>query len=110
MTNEIGIKIISAIINYVVPLALGYCISLIGSYRKIFKKIKKLEETQLMNMRNDLSNKFYVYDALNVVEDYLIMSFREKCEKYFEMGGDNWIHPMYDKSFKWKIKPTGYLK
>ena len=61
-------------------------------------------------MKHELSNKFFVYDALDVVEDYLVMSFREQCEQYFDLGGDSWIHPMYDQSFKWKIKQTKYLK
>lgn len=112
--------IISTVITFVVSGVLGYCVSVIKNYKnklnekkqkenQVLKEIKKLKETQLLDMRNDLSNKFYVYDALEAVEDYLVMSFREKCEAYFELGGNNWIHPMYDKSFKWNIKPTGYL-
>jgi len=112
---------INTTITFIVSGILGYCISVIKNYKKrleskkieekqILEEFQKLKETQLMDMRNDLSNKFFIYDALEIVEDYLVISFREKCEKYFEMGGNNWIHPMYDKSFKWKIKPTGYLK
>lgn len=112
---------INTAITIIVSGALGYCTSLVKNYKKklnekkeeekaILEEFKKLKETQLMDMRNDLSNKFFVYDAMEEVEDYLVMSFREKCEKYFEMKGNNWIHPMYDKSFQWKIKPTGYLK
>ena len=112
--------IISTVIKFVASGVLGYCVSVIKNYKnklnekkqkenQVLKEIKKIKETQLLDMRNDLSNKFYVYDALETVEDYLVMSFREKCEAYFELGGNNWIHPMYDKSFKWKIKPTGYL-
>ena len=113
--------IISTAITFIVSSILGYCVSVIKNYKekltekkekenKVLNEIKRLKETQLLDMRNDLSNKFYVYDALETVEDYLVMSFREKCEAYFELGGNNWIHPMYDKSFKWNIKPTGYLK
>ena len=117
MTNII----INTIVTFIISSILGYCVSVIKNYKtkleekkkeekQILEEFKKLKETQLMDMRNDLSNKFFVYDALEEVEDYLVISFREKCEKYFEMGGNNWIHPMYDKSFEWKIKPTGYLK
>lgn len=112
--------IINTAITFIISGILGYCVSIIKNYKtkiatkkqddkEILKEFEKLKETQLMDMRNDLSNKFFVYDALEEVEDYLVISFREKCEKYFEMGGNNWIHPVYDKSFKWKIKPTGYL-
>lgn len=107
-------------ITFVLSSVLGYCLNSMKNYKnklnekkqkenQVLKEIKRLKETQLLDMRNDLSNKFYVYDALETVEDYLVMSFREKCEAYFELGGDNWIHPMYEKSFKWNIKPTGYL-
>lgn len=111
-------QILAIVVNFVVTGGLGYCVSTIKNLKakkkekddKILSKIEALEENQLLEMRNDLSNKFYVYDAMQSVEDYLVMSFREKCERYFNMGGDSWIHPMYDKSFKWEIKPTGYLK
>ena len=106
--------LLKTIISFITTGTLGYCVSTIRNYKKgkekILEEFKKLKATQLMDMRSDLSNKFFVYDALEEVEDYLVISFREKCEKYFEMDGDNWIHPMYDKSFKWKIRQTGYLK
>lgn len=114
-------KVILTVVGFIVTGVMGYLVAKVKEYKikienkkqeekDILKEFEKLKETQLMDMRNDLSNKFFVYDTLENVEDYLVMSFREKCEKYFEMGGDSWIHPMYDKSFKWKIKSTGYLK
>lgn len=106
--------IFNSIISYVVPIILGFLIGIIKNAKNrektVINDLNMLKENQLLDMRSDLSNKFYVYDAMEEVEDYLIMSFQEKCERYFEMGGDNWIHPMYDKSKTWKIKPTGYLK
>lgn len=106
MTNEIISKVVLTVVGFVITGVLGYLSAKIKDYRK---KLKVLENTQLLDMKADLSNKFFIYDSLETVEDYLVMSFREKCEKYFELGGDSWIHPMYDKSFKWNIKPTGYL-
>lgn len=117
--------IIKTAITFIISGSLGYCVSAIKNYKKkleekkkeqeslinsFIEKLEKLETSQLVDMRNDLTNKFYVYDNLEKVEDFLVMAFREKCEDYFERGGDSWIHPMYDKSFKWKIKPTEYLK
>ena len=112
--------VIKTIISLVVSGLFGYLIGRIKDYKKklynkkesekqVINEIKTLKEDQLLEMRNDLSNKFFVYDAMTEVEDYLVMSFREKCERYFSYGGDSWIHPMYDKSFNWKIKPTAYL-
>lgn len=106
--------IINTATTFVVSGILGYCVSTIKNYKKnkdeILKEFEQLKESQIMDMRSDLSNKFFVYDAMDEVEDYLVMSFREKCERYFNMGANTWIHPMYEKSFKWKIKSTGYLK
>ena len=106
--------IINTTLTFLVSSILGYCVSVIKNYKKqkseIMEEFSQLKESQMMDMKNDLSNKFFVYDAMEEVEDYLIIAFREKCERYFTMGGNTWIHPMYDKSFKWKVKQTGYLK
>lgn len=105
--------IINAVIGFATTSVLGYCTSIIKRYKKekdnILEEFKELKESQMMDMKNDLSNKFFVYDAMEEVDDYLVMAFREKCERYFKMGGNTWIHPMYEKSFKWKIKRTGYI-
>lgn len=125
MTKDIIKQILTIIIQFSITGALGYCVSTIKNLKKkrqekedrILQEIENLKkqqqivlEDQLDEMRTDLSNKFYVYDAMEEVEDYLVTSFREKCEKYFDKGGDRWVHPMFDKSFKWKVKVTGYLK
>lgn len=106
--------IIKTIITALTSGILGYCISVIKNYKKskdeILEEFKQLKESQLMDMKSDLSGKFFVYDALEEVDDYLVMAFREKCERYFHLGGNTWIRPMYEKSFQWKIKSTGYLQ
>ena len=106
--------IINTVITFIVSSSLGYCVKAIKGYKKqkseILDEFKQIKESQVLDMRSDLSSKFFVYDSLDEVEDYLVMSFREKCKRYFDLGGNDWIHPMYEKSFKWKMKATGYLK
>lgn len=106
--------ILNTAITFVVSSILGYCVSVIRNYKKnkneIMDEFKQLKESQLMDMRSDLSSKFYVYDSMEEVEDYLVISFQEKCQRYFSLGGNNYLHALYEKSFKWRIKPTGYLK
>ena len=101
-------------ITFVVSSILGYCVSVIKNYKKqkneIMDEFRKLKESQLMDMRSDLASKFYVYDSMDEVEDYLVMSWIEKANRYFEMGGNNYLHQMYEKSKQWRVKPTGYLK
>ena len=106
--------IINTIVTFVTSGILGYCLSTIKNYKKnkdkILDEFKELKNSQLADMRSDLSGKFYVYDAMEQVEDYLVISWQEKCERDFHLGGNSFLHQMYDKSKKWKVKPTGYLK
>lgn len=97
-----NIKILISVISNIVIL-LGFILG-------VYKKYKILKKSQLRDIKIDLANKFFIYDKLEEVEDYLVIGFREKCEDYFKLGGDSYIHPMYDKSFKWNIKQTEYLK
>lgn len=106
--------IINYLLTFVITTSLGFVVkklkNMAHSISEYMHEFNDIKNSQMMDMKSDLSAKFFVYDAMEEVEDYLVMSFREKCERYFDMGGDTWIHPMYDKSFKWVIKPTGYLK
>ena len=118
-------QIIGIIVNFVVTGLLGYLVATVKNIKKkkkdrddkilqeidtIKKKLEKIDQEDLKQMKSDISNKFFVYDAMDEVEDYLVESFRNECERYFDRDGDSWIHPMYDKSFDWDIKPTGYIK
>lgn len=106
--------IIKTILTFLLSTALGYCLSTIKNYKKsrdeILNEFKELKDSQLCDMRSDLSSKFFIYDAMEEVEDYLLISWQEKCERYFHLGGDAYLHRLYEESKKWKIKPTGYLK
>lgn len=107
-------QVINTGITFVVSSILGYCVSVIKNYKKqkndIMEEFAQLKESQLMDMRSDLASKFYVYDSMEEVEDYLVISWQEKVQRYFNLNGNNYIHAMYEKSFRWKIKVTGYLK
>lgn len=110
--------IINTSVTFIVSSVLGYCVSVIRNYKtkikqkedKILNEFEQIKESQMLDMKSDISNKFFIYDAMEEVDDYLVISFREKCERYFALGGNTWIHPMYEKSFLWKIKHTGYLE
>jgi len=101
-------------ITFVVSSILGYCVSVIKNYKKqkneIMEEFAQLKESQLMDMRSDLASKFYVYDSMDEVEDYLVISFQEKMQRYFLLGGNSYLHQLYEKSKQWRVKPTGYLK
>ena len=105
---------LKTIISFVVTGFLGYVLNQLRNYKKIKSEIlqefKELKESQLCDMRSDLSSKFYIYDAMDEVEDYLFLSWQEKAQRYFNLGGNAYIHQLYEKSNKWRIKQTGYLK
>lgn len=118
-------NILNIIINFTVTGLLGYLVASFKNFKKkkkekedkilteienLKKKQEEVEKEQLLEMKSELTNKFYVYDAMDEVEDYLVMSFREQCERYFKRGGDSWIHNQYEKSFEWDIKPTIYTR
>lgn len=106
--------IINTIVTFLLGNTLGFCLSLLKKYKNqkddIMEEFKQLKESELMDMRSDLSSKFYVYDSMPEVEDYLVISFQDKCQRYFALGGNNYIHTLYEKSFEWHIKQTGYLR
>jgi len=118
-------QIISIIVNFVVTGILGYLVATLKNIKakkkekedkilleieNIKKKLEKLDQEDLLQMKSDLSNKFFIFDAMDEIEDYLVESFRNECERYFDRGGDSWIHNQYEKSFDWEIKPTIYTK
>lgn len=107
-------SIINTIITFAISGILGYCVSIVKNYKSkkdtILAEFKELKENQLYDMRSDLASKFYIYNEMEEVEDYLAISWQEKCERYFHLGGNSYLHQLYEKSKSWKIKPTGYLK
>ncbi len=106
--------IIKTIITSVTSGVLGYCISVIKHYKqtkeKILDEFKELKESQLCDMRSDLSNKFYIYDSMEEVDDYLYLAWMEKLNRYYLLGGNNYLHRLEEKSKNWKIRQTQYLK
>lgn len=106
--------ILKTVVSFVATGILGYCISTIKNYKKgrdeILEEFKELKESQLCDMRSDLSSKFFIYDAMDEVEDYLYLAWTEKLNRYYQLGGNNYLHRLEEKSKSWKIKQTKFLK
>lgn len=104
-------SIIKTIITCLVSAGVGCILNQLKVYRtnikKLVKEFETLKQDQLDDMRTDLANKFYVYDVMEQVEDYLYIGFVDTCNKYFARGGDGYIHDLYERSKKWKIKKSG---
>lgn len=104
-------KVIGTIITCLVSAGMGYVLNGLKTYRnhakKLLEEFAQLKQDQLDDMRAALANKFYAYNTMEEVDDYLYVSFVEGCNKYFSRGGDSYIHDLYERSKKWKIKKTG---
>ena len=104
-------KVIGTIITCLVSAGMGYVLNGLKTYKhhakKLLEEFAQLKQDQLDDMRAALANKFYTYNTMEEVDDYLYVSFVEGCNKYFSRGGDRYIHDLYERSKKWKIKKTG---
>lgn len=104
-------SIVKTLITCLVSAGVGYVLNQLKTYKgntkKIIKEFEQLKQDQLDNMRISIANKFYTFNAMQEVDDYLYASFVDECSKYFNRGGDGYIHDLYNRSKSWKVKKTG---
>lgn len=107
-------SILKTIINYLVPLILGYCISLIKNYKKKLKDKNENDEmfkVALMTMlQSDLTNTYFVYENLKEIPDYIYKNWLNLLSIYEKLGGNDYIHVLAEKMKVWNIKKTDILK
>lgn len=107
-------SILKTIINYLVPLILGYCISLIKNYKKKLKDKNENDEmfkVALMTMlQSDLTNTYFVYENLKEIPDYIYKNWLNLLAIYEKLGGNDYIHVLAEKMKVWNIKKTDILK
>lgn len=99
--------IIIKIINYLIPVVLGYCISLIGSYKK---KNKATNNALKIMLQNNLTNTYFVYNAKKKIPDYVYKNWLNMLKEYENLDGDDFIHVL-DENIKksWEIVRTDIL-
>ena len=103
MTQEIIIKII----NYLIPIILGYCISVIGNYKK---KSNATNRALKIMLQNNLTNTYFVYSTKKKIPDYVYKNWLNMLDEYEALDGDDYIHALASKMKDWEIVRTDILE
>lgn len=80
--------IIKSIINYIIPLLLGYFICGIKNYRK---RDASQEEALKCLLRSTITSKYFVYTELGKIPQYEKENLNYMNEQYKIMGGNSYI-------------------
>lgn len=100
-------QVIKTIINYVLPLILGFLIAKVNNYRK---KNDGVKNGVMILLQSDLTNTFYYYEPSGEMPDYVYRNFLNKLKSYEDLGGDDYIHDIAERVKKFKIIRTGIIK
>lgn len=105
--------IINTAITFVVSSILGYCVSVIKSYKKKIKEKSKNENVQNMALqallKSQLTNVYFVYSEFKTIPDYAYQNFLDLLKVYEDLGGDGFIHSIAKKMEAWEITKTDIL-
>lgn len=99
-------SIIIKVINYFVPLILGYCISVIKNYKK---KTNATNKALKIMLQNNLTNTYFVYSEKETIPDYIYRNWLNMLDEYEALEGDDYIHTLALKMQNWKIVRTDIL-
>ena len=98
--------IVIKIINYLIPLVLGYCISIINNYKK---KNKAITNAMKIMLQSNLTNTFFVYSTKKKITDYVYKNWLNMLDEYEKLEGDDYVHTLADKMKDWEIVRTDIL-
>lgn len=93
--------IIKSIVNYVIPLLLGYFICGIKNYRK---RDATQEEALKCLLRSTITSKYFVYTELGSIPDYEKENINYLAECYFSMGGNSYVQTIVKEINKLSLK------
>ena len=93
--------IFKSIINYIIPLLLGYFICGIKNYRK---RDASQEEALKCLLRSTITSKYFVYTELGSIPDYEKENINYLAECYFSMGGNSYVQTIVKEINKLSIK------
>lgn len=100
-------QILKTIINYVVPLLLGFLIAKVTNYRK---KNDGLKNGVMTMLQSNLTNTFFYYEPFKKIPDYVYKNFLNELKAYGDLGGNDYIHTIYEHMKTWEITRTDILK
>lgn len=105
--------IINTSITFIISSILGYCVSLIKSYKKKLKSKSENEEVQnlalLTLLQSQLTNTYFVYNELKKIPDYVYKNWLNLLSVYEKLGGNEYVHTLAKKMEAWEIAKTDVL-
>lgn len=99
-------QIIDIVLKYIVPIILGYCISLIKNYKK---KTNSTNKALKIMLQSNLTNTYFVYSTKKKIPDYVYRNWLNMLEEYENLDGDDYIHTLADRMKSWEIVRTDIL-
>lgn len=99
-------QIIDIVLKYIIPIILGYCISLIKNYKK---KSNATNKALKIMLQNNLTNTYFVYSTKKKIPDYVYRNWLNMLKEYENLDGDDYIHTLADKIKSWEIVRTDIL-
>ena len=99
-------SIIIKVINYFVPIVLGFCVGVIKNYSK---KTKATNKALKIMLQNNLTNTYFVYSTKKKIPDYVYKNWLNMLDEYEELEGDDYIHVLSDRMKTWEIVRTDIL-
>ena len=108
-----GNTILNTVVTFVISGVLGYCVSLIRSYKNKLRENRKNENIQNMALltllKGNLTNTYFVYNEIKKIPDYAYQNFLDTLAVYEGLGGDGFIHNIAKKMEEWEIIKTDIL-
>ena len=99
-------EIIIKVINYLIPIVLGYLISVVNNYRK---KNKATNNALKIILQNNLTNTYFVYSGTKIIPDYVYKNWINMLDEYEALKGDDYIHELASRMKNWEITRTDIL-
>lgn len=99
-------SIIIKVINYFVPIILGYFVAVIKNYKK---KTNATNKALKIMLQNNLTNTYFVYSNKKKIPDYIYRNWLNMLEEYENLKGDDYIHTLAVRMQNWEIVRTDIL-
>ena len=103
MIQDILIKVV----NYLLPIVLGYCFSVIRNYKK---KTNATNNALKIMLQNNLTNTYFVYSSKKKITDYVYKNWLNMLDEYENLEGDDYIHILAERMKDWEIVRTDILE
>lgn len=100
-------QIIKSAISYIVPAIIGYLISQIINSKK---KNDSLKNGVMTMLQSNITNMYFYYENCHSMPDYVYKNLLNEFKAYKQLGGNDYIECLMEKTDNWEITRTDILK